>query len=125
VRPALTVALGVVARADAAPAAVLDRSGPWTTAALAAVSANLLNNLPAAVHFSAHAPPHPRALLLGLDLGPNLAVTGSLSAYLWFQAANSVGARPSIRTYSALGLVLVPLAIAAGLVADGAILTRS
>jgi len=86
---------------------------------------NALNNLPAAVLFSAHAPLHPRALLLGLDLGPNLAVTGSLSAYLWLRAARGVGSRPSILKYPRVGVVLVPITLAAGLFADGAILTRS
>ena len=77
----------------------------------------VLNNLPAAVLFSAQPPPHPRALLIGLDLGPNLAVTGSLSAVLWLQAAHSVGARPSITTYSRFGLLLVPLTLVAALLA--------
>lgn len=111
----LTVALGVVGRACQGPAELLDHAGPWSTAALAVLSANLVNNLPAAVLFAAQAPPHPRALLLGLDLGPNLAVTGSLSAYLWFQAAKAAGTRPSVRTYSLLGLALVPLTLAATL----------
>jgi arsenical pump membrane protein len=122
---ALTVALGVLTRAWPAPADVLAHAGRVSTALIAALSANAVNNLPAAVLFSADAPPHPRALLLGLDLGPNLAVTGSLSAYLWFQAARTAGSRPSIATYSRLGAVLVPLTLAAGLFADGAILTRS
>ena len=57
-----------------------------------ALSWLVVNNLPAAVLFSAHAPAHSRALLIGLDLGPNLAVTGSLSALLWYRAARTVGA---------------------------------
>lgn len=121
----LAVALGVVARAYDGPARLLGHAGRWWTAAVAAVGANALNNLPAAALFSAHEPSHPRALLLGLDLGPNLAVTGSLSAYLWLQAAKGVGSRPSILTYSRLGAVLVPATLAAGVFAAGAILTRS
>ena len=62
-------------------------------------------------------PLHPRALLLGLDLGPNLAVTGSLSALLWLQAARSVGADASTATYSKLGLTLVPLTVTGALAA--------
>jgi arsenical pump membrane protein len=120
----LAVALGLVARAYDGPTHLLGHAGRWWTAGVAAVGANVLNNLPAAVLFSAHAPLHPRALLLGLDLGPNLAVTGSLSGYLWLQAARSVGSRPSIRTYSRFGVVLVPITLAAGVFAAGAILTR-
>jgi arsenical pump membrane protein len=65
---------------------------------------------------SAHPPRHPRALLLGLDLGPNLAVTGSLAAVLWLQVARAAGARPSVLRYTLLGLALVPLTLAAALV---------
>jgi hypothetical protein len=111
----LTLALGTIARAWHGPTELLDHASRWPTAALAALSANLINNLPAAVLFSAQAPPHPRALLLGLNLGPNLAITGSLSAYLWLQAAKATNAQPSIRTYSRLGLMLVPLTLAATL----------
>jgi arsenical pump membrane protein len=77
----------------------------------------LVNNLPAAVLLSTQPPAHPEALLLGLDLGPNLAVTGSLSAVLWLQAARTVGAHASITTYSRLGLLLVPTTLAATLAA--------
>jgi arsenical pump membrane protein len=108
----LTVALGVIGRAYPGPTELLAHAGRWSTAGLAVLSANLVNNLPAAVLLAAHGPAHPRALLLGLDLGPNLAVTGSLSAYLWLQAAKAAGTRPSIRTYSLLGLALVPLTLA-------------
>jgi len=76
--------------------------------AISPKSSVLLNNLPAAVLLSAQPAAQPHALLLGLDLGPNLAVTGSLSAVLWLQAARAVGADASIATYSRLGLVLVP-----------------
>jgi arsenical pump membrane protein len=58
-----------------------------------------------------------RALLLGLDLGPNLAVTGSLSAFLWLRAARSVGAEASLAAYSRLGALLVPLTLAGALAA--------
>ena len=60
---------------------------------------------------------HPDALLLGLDLGPNLAITGSLSAVLWLQAARTAGTDVSITTYSRLGLLLVPLTLALTLIA--------
>jgi arsenical pump membrane protein len=111
----LAVALGTLARAWHAPIALLSDLGAPTTAAVAALAAILLNNLPASVLLSAQSTPHPTALLLGLDLGPNLAVTGSLSAFLWIRSASAVGARPSIRTYSMLGLGLAPLTIAGAL----------
>ena len=77
----------------------------------------LVNNLPAASVLSAQAPAHPRALLLGLDLGPNLAVSGSLSAVLWLQVARAAGAKPSVVRYSVLGLALVPLSLTLALLA--------
>jgi arsenical pump membrane protein len=107
------VGLGTLARYWHGPERLLAGSDRWLTAAIAAGGSVVANNLPAAVLFSAQRPPHPIALLLGLDIGPNLAVTGSLSAVLWWQAARSVGARPSLVTYSAVGFVLVPITLAA------------
>ncbi len=113
----LAVALGTLARSwDGADRLIHAASG-WETAAVGAVSAVLVNNLPAAVLFTARTPPHPRALLLGLNVGPNLAVTGSLSALLWYRAARRAGARPSIVTVSLVGVVLTPTAIVAAALA--------
>jgi arsenical pump membrane protein len=106
------VALGALARNVAWFSTLVDDAGRWETAGIAAGAALLVNNLPAAVVLSAHLPAHPRALLLGLDLGPNLAVTGSLSALLWLQVARANDARPSIVRYTLLGLVLVPVSLA-------------
>jgi arsenical pump membrane protein len=89
--------------------------GRWATAWLAVAASVVVNNLPAAMLLSSHPPAHPRALLLGLDLGPNLAITGSLSALFWLQVARANGARPSIRRYSLYGVVLVPLTLCASL----------
>jgi arsenical pump membrane protein len=110
-----SVALGVLARSWGGPAQLIAGAGRWETAAIGAVAAIVLNNLPATVLLSAHALPHPRALLIGLNIGPNLAVTGSLSAYLWIRAARQIGASPSIKAFSRRGIVLAPLAILAAL----------
>ena len=109
----VAVGLGSGARLWHGPANLLDSSGIWTAAGIGALASVLLNNLPAAVLFSAHPAAHPDALLLGLDIGPNLAFTGSLSAVLWLQAARGVGAHPSLQDYSRLGAILVPLTLAA------------
>jgi arsenical pump membrane protein len=58
-----------------------------------------------------------QALLVGLDLGPNLVVIGALSAILWMRVARAEEASPSALTYSKVGVVLVPLSITAALVA--------
>jgi arsenical pump membrane protein len=111
---AVAVGLGVLARATSI-GTLLAHTGRWATAWIAAGSTVLINNLPAAVLLSARLPAHPRALLLGLDLGPNLAVSGSLSAILWLQVARRNGARPSIVRYTMLGAALVPLTLCASL----------
>lgn len=118
---ALAVALGAIARATGFPGDAIATLDAPATAALAALASVLVNNLPAAVLLSSGHPAHPTALLIGLNLGPNLAVTGSLSALLWWRAAVSVGATPSALSYSRQGLLLAPLAIAAALAASLAI----
>lgn len=111
----LAVALGTLARHWQGPARLVGELGAAGAAALGAVASVLINNLPAAALLSARAPARPLPLLLGLNLGPNLAVTGSLSAYLWFVSCRRLGVRPSLRTVSLLGLLLAPLTIAVAL----------
>jgi arsenical pump membrane protein len=112
---ALVLALGTLARAWSGPSTVVHTSGPWATMSLGAIASILLNNLPAAVLFSARPLAHPRALLLGLNLGPNLAVTGSLAAILWLQIGRNLGERPSIRGYSTRGVCVAVPALVLGL----------
>jgi len=116
---ATCVGLGTLARTTSV-GTLVTHSGRWVTAWAAAGASVAINNLPATVLLSSHPPAHPRALLLGLDLGPNLAVTGSLAAVLWLQVARRTGARPSIVRYSLLGLVLVPATLAASLLVNAA-----
>jgi arsenical pump membrane protein len=114
---ALAVLLGTLGRAWTWPEHVAGSGGRVGAAAVGALAALGLNNLPASVLLAPHPPLHPRALLLGLNLGPNLAVTGSLSAFLWLRVARSVDARPSVLGYSRIGIVAAPVAIAASLAA--------
>jgi Na+/H+ antiporter NhaD/arsenite permease-like protein len=44
-------------------------------------------------------------------------VTGSLSALLWLRVARSLGATPSAKTYSRIGVILAPVTLAAALAA--------
>lgn len=113
----LAVALGTVGRAWSGPADLLGHLDPWSTAAVAAVATVLVNNLPAASLLAARTPPQPYALLIGLNLGPNLFVSGSLAWILWLRAARGAGARPSIARASRLGVVAVPLSMAAAVAA--------
>lgn len=111
------VALGTLGRAWSGPATLLSHLDPWGTAVVAALSSVLVNNLPAASLLAARTPPQPFALLVGLNLGPNLFASGSLAWFLWLRSARTAGARPSIAKAAKLGSLAVPLSIAAAIVA--------
>ena len=111
----LAVALGTLGRAWSGPQWLLAHASSWESAGIGAAASVLVNNLPAASLLAARPPGDPHALLVGLNLGPNLAVTGALSAVLWFQVARPIGARPSAARYSKLGLLIVPVSMAAAL----------
>jgi arsenical pump membrane protein len=81
------------------------------------LTAVLVNNLPAASLLAAHRVADPYALLVGLNLGPNLAVTGALSAVLWMAAARQAGVEPSARRFSTIGVVVAPISMALALAA--------
>lgn len=112
----VTVALGTLARHWDGPAELIGGASGPETAGLAAISTVFVNNLPSAALYSAHAVDHSRMLLLGLNVGPNLAVTGALSALLWFRAAREVDARPSLLEFSRRGVPLALVAMAAAIV---------
>jgi arsenical pump membrane protein len=111
----VATALGTAGRAWSGPAVLLSHLDVVGTAAVAAVTAVVFNNLPAASLLSSRVPPHPFSLLIGLDIGPNLFVTGSLAWVLWRRAVASSGSRPPVRRTVVLGLISVPLAMAAAL----------
>jgi arsenical pump membrane protein len=110
---AVAVALGTLGRSWTSPATWIGRLGTWETAFLAAGISILVNNLPAASFLAARVPAHPFALLLGLDIGPNLFVTGSLAWIVWFRAARTTGARPSLQKAGVLGVSAGLLALVA------------
>lgn len=114
---ALALDSGTLGRVWSGPAHLLAHASTAVTAVVGAVASVAVNNLPAASLLAARPPGHPHALLIGLDLGPNLAVTGALSAVLWLQVARNIGARPSVARYSAAGLLIVPVSMALALLA--------
>jgi arsenical pump membrane protein len=111
----VAIGLGALGRDWSGPAHLLRHLGPWATAGVAAGSTVLLNNLPAASLLAARVPPHPYSLLIGLNLGPNLFVTGSLSWILWLRASAAAGGHPSVKKTVLIGVVAVPLSVAAAL----------
>jgi arsenical pump membrane protein len=111
----VAVALGTLGRTWAVPSSALSHLDAWGTAGVAALSSVLVNNLPAASLLAARVPPRPFALLVGLDIGPNLFVTGSLAWFLWLRAAANAGAVPKVPRATRLGLVAAPLAMGGAL----------
>jgi arsenical pump membrane protein len=109
----VAVALGTLGRAWSGPGTLLSHLDLWGTAGLAAGASILVNNLPAASLLAARTPDHPFALLIGLNLGPNLFVSGSLAWLLWLRSARSAGTRPSVAKAVRFGVVAVPMSMVA------------
>jgi arsenical pump membrane protein len=109
----VAVAVGWFARSSTLTAHLLRHANVVTTIAMSTVTSLVINNLPAASLFAAHTIAHPFALLLGLDLGPNCAVTGALSSLLWWRIARRHEMKPSLATFSVVGSVVAVLAIIA------------
>ena len=95
----------------------------WGTGIVLALACNLMNNLPAgliagAAVQSAQVPPHVAgAALIGVDLGPNLSVTGSLATILWLAALRREGQQVGAGAFLKLGIVVMPPALALALAA--------
>ncbi len=76
-----------------------------------------MNNLPAGLVAGrvveiADVPEHVRsAVLIGVDLGPNLSVTGSLATILWLTALRREGINVSAGTFLKLGFLVMPPAL--------------
>jgi arsenical pump membrane protein len=111
----ITIGLGTLGRLWSGPATLVTHAGAVGSAVVAALLSVLVNNLPAASLLAARTTHHAAPLLVGLNLGPNLFVSGSLAWFLWLRVARASGARPSITGAARLGLVVVPLSMAAAL----------
>ena len=122
----LAASLGVLAAA-AAPHLDLEHAlgsdapgGDLRIVALAVVAANAINNLPAALIGLPALGPDPDdrlwSLLLGVNMGPVLVVSGSLAGLLWLDTARRLGVRVDARRYTAVGLRVGAPAVAAAIV---------
>ncbi|MVO89475.1 arsenic transporter [Streptomyces sp. p1417] len=87
------------------------------TAALAAVLANLINNLPAVLALAPLAAPSGPgavlAVLIGVNLGPNLTYAGSLATLLWRRIIHHHDHEVRLKEFTVLGLLTVPLTLLA------------
>ncbi|MCB1265901.1 MAG: arsenic transporter [Mycobacterium sp.] len=128
---AFVLALGVVVKAvmvnglDSAAARLLPSgtglAALFAIAAVAAVLSNLVNNLPAVLVLlplaAATGPGAVLAVLIGVNIGPNLTYIGSLSNLLWRNLLHQQGEPTSARQFSALGLLTVPVSLAGAVMA--------
>lgn len=128
---AFVLALGVVVRAvvDNGLAGALSHVLPTGTglpallgiAALAAVLANLINNLPAVLVLLPLAAPAGSgavlAVLLGVNIGPNLTYAGSLATLLWRRILHQHEHDVDLGEFTRLGLIAVPSSLTVAVVA--------
>lgn len=122
---AFVLALGVVVRAvvdnglaDALRHVLPEGSGLVALlgiAALAAVLANLINNLPAVLVLlpltATAGPGAVLAVLIGVNIGPNLTYAGSLATLLWRRIVQRHGHEIGLGEFTRLGLLAVPAAL--------------
>jgi arsenical pump membrane protein len=97
-------------------------AGLLGAAVLAAVLANVLNNLPAVLVLLPALGAHPSvgivlAVLLGVNLGPNATYVGSLATLLWRRVLAGRGLVPTLREFLRLGALTVPLSLLASVLA--------
>jgi arsenical pump membrane protein len=92
-----------------------------TIAAVAALLANVVNNLPATlVLVPLVAPSGPVAILavlIGVNIGPNLTYVGSLSNLLWRGVLRRHNVEAGVGEYTRLGLCTVPTALVVAVLA--------
>jgi len=93
------------------------RRAALAAGAAVGLASNVANNLPLGLvagsiareaHLSAHIT---GALLIGIDLGPNLSVTGSLATLLWLVALRREGENISAARFLMLGALVMPPAL--------------
>jgi arsenical pump membrane protein len=95
----------------------------WGAGVVVAIASNLLNNLPTGLIAGSmgHIAPLPTqitsALLIGVDLGPNLSITGSLATLLWLIAVRREGENVTAWDFLKLGILVMPPALIGALAA--------
>jgi arsenical pump membrane protein len=110
-------ALPALARVLKEAATASPQTTSWIAGVAVALASNLLNNLPmgliaATTSHAAHVPAHVTgAILIGVDLGPNLSVTGSLATILWLIALRREGEHVDALRFLRLGLLVMSPAL--------------
>ena len=89
----------------------------WGSGIATAFGSNLLNNLPTGLIVSnviqaAHVPEIVRrAVLIGIDLGPNFSVTGSLATILWLVVLRREGYEINAWSFLILGIIIMTITL--------------
>jgi arsenical pump membrane protein len=122
-----TGVLPALARILQQAAAAAPHLTSWASGILVALASNVFNNLPvgliaATTTQSAQVPAHVTgAVLIGVDLGPNLSVTGSLATILWLIVLRREGEHVGAAQFLKIGMVVMPPALLLSLLALSAI----
>jgi arsenical pump membrane protein len=109
--------------------ALASPTGALLTGFVVAVANNLVNNLPMGlIAGSALQAAHAKgliasAVLIGVDLGPNLSITGSLATILWLIALRREKVNVTFWSYLKVGAIAMPAALLISI--GGAILLQS
>ena len=115
---------GVIACLSAALHATVASSATeaaWTTGIVTALADNIANNLPigliaGSVNAADHLPQGVTgAMLIGVDLGPNLSITGSLATILWLAALRREKVDVTAWRFLRIGALVMPPALIAAL----------
>ena len=119
----MLVHTGVVAALSHVLASVAQQNQSLAAAVsgvVVALGSNAINNLPAgliasATALQAHSPERViDALLIGVDLGPNLSITGSLATILWLSSIRREGEEVSFMQFFRVGAaVMLPALVLA------------
>jgi arsenical pump membrane protein len=116
------VVQSLVAGLHAAAARAPDATA-WGAGLLVGFACNALNNLPAGllagsvVHLASVPVQIQSAIAIGIDLGPNLSVTGSLATILWLIAIRREGEDITAGAFLREGAAVMPVALALALAA--------
>lgn len=93
----------------------------WAGGLIVAVASNMLNNLPVGLiagsvgHIAQLPTETTSALVIGVDLGPNLSITGSLATLLWLIAVRREGQNVTALGFLRMGILVMPPALIAAL----------
>ena len=102
-------------------AAQSEAAATWGVGIVTALAVNIANNLPVgliagSVVANDHLPAAVTgAMLIGVDLGPNLSITGSLATILWMVALRREGVEVNALRFLRVGLLVMPPALVASL----------